>query len=70
MIYFAKPGKTPLKLKDITFDTIKQYIEKPTDDEHWCEKIEIMIPNPLLKVKINCLVSRCGKGAERRGKVT
>ena len=59
VIYFAKPEKTPLKLKYINVNTIKQYIEKQTDDEHEkIEKIEIMIPNPLLEVKLNCLVSR------------
>ena len=39
-----------LTLWDIKSDTLKQYIEKPTNDRDWCEKIEIKTPNLLLKV--------------------
>ena len=49
---FNKQGKTPLLLKESKFDKIREYIEKPTDDDQWCNKIEIRIPNPLLKVQI------------------
>ena len=42
--------KTSLRLGDIKSDTLKQYIQKPTNDKDWCKKIEIKIPNSLLKV--------------------
>ena len=52
VIHFAKRGKMPIKLKERKFDKMTEFIEKPTDDEHWCERIEIKIPNPLLQVWI------------------
>ena len=33
------------------FNKIKKYIERPTENDNWCERIEIRIPNNLLKVK-------------------
>ena len=37
-------------LENIKSDTLKQYIEKPTNDKDWCKKIEIKTPNSLLQV--------------------
>ena len=37
-------------LGNVKSDTLKQYIEKPTNDRNWCKKIEIKTPNSLLKV--------------------
>ena len=50
VIHFGNKEKTSLRLGDIKSDTLKQFIEKPTNDEDWCEKIEIKTPNSLLKV--------------------
>ena len=50
VIHFARQGTPSLKLGNIKADTLKQYIEKPTNDKDWCKKIEIKIPNSLLKV--------------------
>ena len=50
VIHFARQGTPSLKLRNIKSDTLKQYIEKPTNDKDWCKKIEIKIPNSLLKV--------------------
>ena len=33
-------------------DQIKEYIQKSTKDEDWCKKIEIMLPNTLLEVRM------------------
>ena len=52
VIHFAKRGKTPIKLEGTEFGKMREYVEKPTDDDNWCEKIEIKIPHPLLKVWI------------------
>ncbi|KAL9963713.1 hypothetical protein ACROYT_G027246 [Oculina patagonica] len=48
VIHFAKRSR-PRTLTGSRFDRIKKYIEKPLEDEPWCEKIEIKIPNPLLE---------------------
>ena len=50
VIHFAKRGIPSLKLEGKDFDKIQEYVEKPIDDDNWCEKIEIKIPHPLLKV--------------------
>ena len=50
VIHFGNKEKTSLRLGDIKSDTLKQYIQKPTNDKDWCKKIEIKIPNSLLKV--------------------
>ena len=50
VIHFGNKEKTSLRLGDIKSDTLKQYIQKPTNDKDWCEKIEIKTPNSLLKV--------------------
>ncbi|KAL9963715.1 hypothetical protein ACROYT_G027249 [Oculina patagonica] len=49
VIHFAKHSKPSCTLKESKFDRIKKYIEKPLEDEQWCERIEIKIPNPLLE---------------------
>ncbi|KAM7448138.1 hypothetical protein ABFA07_003866 [Porites harrisoni] len=49
VIHFGNREKTSLRLGDIKSDTLKQYIQKPTNDKDWCKKIEIKIPNSLLK---------------------
>jgi len=58
VIHFKKSSFK--KLEDTKFDALKQYVEKPTDEEDWCEKIEIKIPNPLLKVIYKILVNDYG----------
>ena len=50
VLYFSKPSKPARTINADKFGKIKDYIEKPVEDEHWCEKIEIKIPNTLLKV--------------------
>ena len=50
VIHFAKRGKPSLQLEGTEFSKMQEYVEKPTDDDNWCEKIEIKIPHPLLKV--------------------
>ena len=52
--------ESSFKLEDTKFDALKQYIENPTNDEDECEKIEIKIPNPLLKVIYKILVNDYG----------
>ena len=52
VVHFAKQDKMPLRHRESNFDKIWQYIQKPIDDEHRCEKIEIKIPNPLLQVQV------------------
>ena len=52
VIHFAKQGKPSLKLEGEEFGKMQEYVEKPTGDDNWCEKIEIKIPHPLLKVWI------------------
>ncbi|KAJ7392751.1 hypothetical protein OS493_010406 [Desmophyllum pertusum] len=49
VVHFSKQSKPSKILKESEFDKIKEYIEKPKEDEHWCERIEIKIPSPFLK---------------------
>ena len=49
-----------IKLGNIKSDTLKQYIEKPTNDKYWCKKIEIKISNSLLKVISQMIVNSYG----------
>jgi len=56
VMHFAKRDETPVRLWESEFDKIRQYIQKPIDGEHWCEKIEIKIPNPLLQVQVEIFV--------------
>ena len=60
VIHFARQETPSLILRNIKSDTLKQYIEKPTNDKDWCEKIEIKIPNPLLKVSYKILLNDYG----------
>ena len=55
VIHFSKQTKPSRKLKDNKFHKIKEYIEKPLEDEHWCERIEIKIPNRLLEVQLQIM---------------
>ena len=50
VLHFGNEEKTSRTLGDIKSDTLKQFIEKQTNDEDWCKKIEIKTPNSLLKV--------------------
>ena len=59
VLHFSKASKPVRIIIENTFAEIKDYIETPVEDEHWCKKIEIKIPNPLLKVQKNiCLYQR------------
>ena len=50
MIHFSKSSKPARILHENKFAKIKEYIEKPVQDEDSCKRIEIKIPNLLLKV--------------------
>ena len=50
VIHFSEHSKPPLKIRESKFGMIKEYIEKSLEDENWCKRIEIKIPNQLLKV--------------------
>lgn len=50
VLHLANRSKPSRVLTGDRFDKYKDYIQKPIEDENWCEKIEIKIPNPLLKV--------------------
>ncbi|XP_022802296.1 uncharacterized protein LOC111339834 [Stylophora pistillata] len=49
VLHFANRRGLSLVLTGQRFDKYKDYIKKPIEDENWCEKIEIRIPNLLLK---------------------
>ena len=51
MIHFFNARKPARVLNESKFDKIKRYIETPVQNEPWCKRIEIKIPNPLLKVQ-------------------
>lgn len=51
VIHFDKPGEAPIRLKGREFDRKREYIEQSVDGERRCKKIEIKIPNALLKVQ-------------------
>ena len=55
VLHFSKQTKPSLPLKENKFHKIKEYIEKPLEDEHWCERIEIKIPNRLLEVQLQII---------------
>ena len=52
VVHFAKRSKPSRVLEEKKFHKIKEYVEKTVEDENWCERIEIKIPNPLLEVTI------------------
>ena len=63
VIHFLNTSEPALVLKKSKFDKVKRYIEKPAQNEPWCEKIEIKIPHPLLKVQNKiCLYQRFHEG--------
>ncbi len=80
VIHFTKQSKPSRTLTGSKFDRIKEYIEMPVEDEPLYEKIEIKIPNPLLKVQINiiyllqnlvnCLVKQVARSWKRNGSVS
>jgi len=49
VIHFFNKSKPARILNESNFHKIKRYIEKPVQNEPWCKRIEIKIPNPLLK---------------------
>jgi len=49
VIHFFDTSKPPRILDESKFAKIKRYIEKPVQNEPWCQRIEIKIPNLLLK---------------------
>lgn len=51
VIHFFNTSKPARVLNESKFDKIKRYIEKPVQNEPLCKRIEIKIPNPLLKVQ-------------------
>ena len=51
VLHFANRRKPHNVFTGNIFDKFKYYIQNPIDDDNWCERIEIRIPNPLLKVK-------------------
>ena len=55
VLYFANGRKSPRILAGDKFYKYKDYVQKPIEDENWCEWVEIRIPNPLLKVKKLCV---------------
>ena len=50
VLHFSKRSKSTRTINENKFTKIKEYIEKPVEDENWCKRIEIKIPNSLLKV--------------------
>ena len=55
VLYFANRRKPHNVFTGNIFDKFKYYIQNPIEDDNWCERIEIRIPNPLLRVKKNFL---------------
>ena len=55
VLHFANRRKPCDVFTGDTFDEFKYYVQNPIEDDNWCERVEIRIPNPLLKVKKNFL---------------
>ena len=51
VLHFANRHKSQNTFTGKTFENFKYYIQNSIEDDNWCERIEIRIPNPLLKVK-------------------
>ena len=51
VIHFDKPEEAPIRIKEKVFDRMQEYIQQPDHGERRCKRIEIKIPNALLKVE-------------------